>query len=322
MLNQKLGLYFIGLVLLGLLFSCSAEPSSAPAGAAESEMMVEAEAPAPAEAIVEVQDSAASQNAIQADAVAGEIALDGTGPTSNIPLARPQASNRLIIKNAEINMNVADTDVTIDRSMGIVTEYGGYVVDTRTWFEGKNKFATLSIGVPVDNFEAMLRRLKDLAIKVTNETVSGQDVSDQFVDLEARLRNLEATADRIRSFLAQATTVEESLRVSQQLSEIEVQVEQVKGQMNYIKDRAAFSTITLQLVPKTPQPKPKPTATPVPWSAGQTFSQATEVTVNTAKTLFQVVVDVTIWLVIVVLPFSLPILLFALVVIKIAKGRR
>jgi hypothetical protein len=213
---------------------------------------------------------------------------------------------------------VADTDMTIHTSMNIVAEYGGYVVSNKTWFKEDFKYATLSIGVPSENFEAMLNRLKALALVVTNETVSGQDVTDEYVDLKSRLVNLEATAARIRDFLDQATTVKESLEVSQQLAEIEAEIEHVKGRMVYLKDRAAFSTITLQISPQiptptpmptsTPSPTPTPTATPIPWSPGQTFDDATAVTSNAARSLFQTTVDLAIWVVIVILPFLLPLL--------------
>jgi hypothetical protein len=117
--------------------------------------------------------------------------------------------------------------------------------------------------------------------------------------------------------LDQTKTVEESLQVSKQLAEIEAEIEQVKGRMAYLKDRAAFSTITLQISPQiptpTPMPSPTPTATPTPtptpepWSAGRTFNNATTVTSSAGQTLFQVTVDLLIWIVVVILPFVLPV---------------
>lgn len=292
----------LALLLLLLTMAC---------GGADQEAM----APAPVE-----EEAAPAEAAYYEDEVGAETGEEAAAEPA--PAATPDSSasrisdtpnvyNRLIIKNAEVELLVEDTDTAINRSLGIVTEYGGYVVSNRTWFSGELKYATLSLGVPAENFEEMLRRLKDLAIGVTNETVSGQDVTDEYVDLESRLRNLEATAGRIREFLDQARDVEESLRVSNQLSEIEGQIEQVKGRMAYLKDRAAFSTITLQFTPQPPQPSPTPsptpTATPVPWSVTQTIDRATGVTSSLATALYQVTVEVVVWLVIVILPFLVPI---------------
>ncbi|MEW5958922.1 MAG: DUF4349 domain-containing protein [Chloroflexota bacterium] len=231
---------------------------------------------------------------------------DETSGEVNETAIKAQPFNRLIIKTAELGLQVEDTDTVINRSLGIVTEYGGYVISSQSWFTGQQKYATLTIGVPSENFEEMLRRLKDLASEVTNETISGQDVTEQFVDLESRLRNLEATAARLRDFLEQAQNVREALEVNAQLAALEAETEQVKGQMAYLRDRTAFSTITLQISPQLPEPTPTPT--PELWSARHTFNQASEVTRNLAVDLFQLSVDGLIWVVVVILPFGLPLI--------------
>jgi hypothetical protein len=245
----------------------------------------------------------AAEETVEEEAAAEPSAA---GPVSN----PPNVYNQLIIKNAELELTVQQTDTAINRSLGIVTEYGGYVVSNQTWYSDGLKYATVSIGVPSDNFEDMLRRLKDLAVTVDNEMVSGQDVTDEFVDLEARLRNLDATANRVREFLDQTTDVKESLQVSAQLSTIEAEIEQVKGRMNYLKDRAAFSPITLQLRPEiptpTPTPSPTPPPSPEPWNVNRSIDRASGVTSSLATTLFQVTVELVVWFVVVILPFLLP----------------
>jgi hypothetical protein len=165
-----------------------------------------------------------SDQAAMPDAAVGEVSKGEGGlppmPTSAAPTAGQadsagQASQGgqgpLIIKQAQIRLQVKNTDQAIDRLTQIVADTGGYIVSNRVWFEetgGKSfKYATYTIGVPVDAFEVALRRLRTMALKVEDETASGQDVSEEYVDLESRLRNLEATRDRIRGFLDQAQTV-------------------------------------------------------------------------------------------------------------------
>ncbi len=244
----------------------------------------------------------------------GEI--NNSNPTTN----QSSVSNRMIIKSGELHLLVENTDYAINQTIGIVTEYQGYIVSNRTWFSNEEKYATISIGVPVVEFEKMMRRLKDLAIRVEDEVISGQDVTDEFVDLGSRLKNLETTAARIREFMAQAKNVEESLEVSAQLSEIEGQIEQVKGRMNYLKDRAAFSTITLEIRPQVIVPTPAPT----PWSPVHTFNDATEVTSEAATSTFQFLVDSTIWIVVVILPFVLPIIILMWLGVRVLRwaGRK
>ena len=173
------------------------------------------------------------------------------------------------------------------------------------------KYATISLGVPVEQFEEVQRRVRAIALRVQKESASGKDVSDEYVDLQSRVTNLEATAARIRDFLKQANTVEESLKVNAQLSEIEDQTEQVKGRMNYLKDRAAYSTLTLTLEPQRPTPTitPTPTVTPTPtltptptrevWKPGETYSEASRSLGRAGRGLG----DAVIWFAVTWLPF-------------------
>src|SRR3990172_9309402 len=131
------------------------------------------------------------------------------------------------------------------------------------------------MGVPVDQFETVQRQLRAIAATVLSDTASGQDVSEEYVDLQSRLTNLEATAAHIREFLAQAQNVEEALQVNARLTEVENEIEQIKGRMNYLKDRAAFSTIVVNLEPRRPTPTPTPTPTPLAWAPGRTVGGGT-----------------------------------------------
>jgi hypothetical protein len=223
-----------------------------------------------------------------------------------------ERSNRMIVKNADVRLTVKDTDVAIDRATQIIGDAGGYIVSSRVWYQdyyGNNlKYAAITIGVPVDQFEKVLSKLRGLAIKVVDETAAGDDVTDQYVDLQSQLTNLEATRARIQDFLKDAKTIDEALRINQELSNIEGQIEQIKGQMNYLHDRSAYSTITLNLEPElpvltpTPTPTAFPTVTPIPWNPGQTFGNAK----STVTVVYQGIGDFLIWLGVVILPIVLP----------------
>ena len=170
-----------------------------------------------------------------------------------------------------------------------------------------------------------MNRLRHLAIQVLDESASGQDVTDEYVDLQSRLDNLIATRDRIREFLDQADSVEESLMINEELAQIEAQIEEVQGRMNYLFDRSSYSTITVVIhpeLPPVPEPSPMPTPTPYPtptpeppWNPGNTVRAAG----NTLGDISKVLLDITIWLVVVVLPLATPL---ALVVWLVSKGNR
>jgi hypothetical protein len=220
------------------------------------------------------------------------------------PVGVVPAAQRMIIKNAELTILVDDTDVAIDRITGVAAQYGGYIVEARTWYAEGYKEATVTIGVPAQYFEEALRRVREIAVRVDREAASGQDVTDEYVDLASQLRNLEATEARLRSFLEKAETVEEALQVNGELSKIVEQIEVIKGRMNYIEQRAAFSTIIVEIRPPRPTPTPtptrtpKPTPTPVAWRPGGTFERASGALTSIVRTGWEALI----WIAVVVLP--------------------
>ncbi len=273
-------------------------------------------APAPEVAVLPAQRSAAEPAAADtansaSGATANTLPDTATIQTGTEALTGVQ-TNRMIIKNAELKLLVTDTDNSIDRGMQVVGDLGGYIISSRVWYQesnGKNyKFATISLGVPVTQFETAMRRLRGLALRVLDENASGQDVTSEYVDLQSQLGNLEATRDRIRGFLTDAKTVEESLRINQELTNIEGQIEQVKGRINFISNRSAFSTITVNLEPDipaltpTPTPTLMPTPTPKTWNPGETMHQAT----GAVTYIYQGFVELAIWLFVVIIPLLAP----------------
>lgn len=223
-----------------------------------------------------------------------------------------ERSNRMIVKNADIRLMVNNTDTAIARVTQIVGDSGGYIVSSRVWYQdyyGNNlKYASITVGVPADEFERALIRLRDLAVSVVDESASGDDVTEQYVDLQSQLVNLEATRARIQDFLKDAKTVDEALRVNQELANIEAQIEQIKGRMNYLSDRSSYSTITINLEPEFPVFTPTPTATPsatptpIPWKPGDTYKDAKD----TVTIAYQGIANFLIWLIVVVVPLVLP----------------
>ena len=173
------GLCFILVVVLALGALAACGPAAAPA-AEPAAAPAEAAAPAPRAALPEPAGEAAPP-AIDA------AAMVQTGPdtiTSGV-----QYADQKIIKNADLQLRVADTDVAVDGVTQIAGDVRGYIISTRIWsqdyFGTSYNYATITLGVPVDQFEPVLRRLRGLAVKVLNEQASGEDVTDQFVDLQS-----------------------------------------------------------------------------------------------------------------------------------------
>lgn len=186
-----------------------------------------------------------------------------------------QQSERLIIKTADMSITVEQTDQSVEAATNIAINAGGYILSQQVWEQNGFRYATMRVGVPVASFEQVMRSFRTLGL-VASENASGEDVTEEFVDLESRLENLRITQERLQTFLSQATKIEDVIELNQELSRVEEEINVIEGRMTYLVNRAAFSTIALSLNPLIPTPTPSPTATPTPiptaesWRPGDT----------------------------------------------------
>ena len=210
-------------------------------------------------------------------------------------------TDRIIIKRGQIALSVEDVDHTADVITQLALDYGGYVVNYRAWSteygEQTYRHATLQIAVRAEEFEAVMRHLRSLAVKIVDESASGQDVTGEYVDLESRLRNLEMTRDRTRTFLEKAQNAEEALMVNETLMQIEEEVEVIKGRLQYLSQRSMFSTIDVALDQVAGPPLYEPAG---PWQPIETLAAA----LNTLGQILRFLGDTVIWLVTVGLPLA------------------
>ena len=157
---------------------------------------------------------------------------------------------RMVIRNAQISLVVERADETERAVRALIERVGGYVLESSTSGDTDQRSVRLVFKVPVERFDAAVDEIEKLAIRVQGHSVTGQDVTEEFVDIQSRLRNLQATEARLLEFLEQAETVEEALMVNQQLTELQGQIEQARGRIEFLQQNVAFSTITLDLQPE------------------------------------------------------------------------
>ena len=158
-----------------------------------------------------------------------------------------------VIKTARLSLRVPkDTfKERFDQATRIAQTYDGYVQSSSTG-GGKLRSGGLLIRVPAANFERALTDLRALG-RVVRQTVLGRDVNGQFVDLQARLRNARAEEQVLLKLLTKAPTVEASLRVQNTLSDVELRIEELQGQIRFLQHRAALSTIDVELSEHAPK---------------------------------------------------------------------
>ena len=156
---------------------------------------------------------------------------------------------RLVIRNAYLDLVVPDTETALDEINNLVAELEGYIVESNVYQYQEGKQAHVTLRVPAESLNLALERIRSLATEVRSERISGQDVTEEYVDLNSRLRHLEATEKRLLEFLEKAEDTEAALDVYEQLREVEGEIEQVKGRIQYLEQSAAMATISLDITP-------------------------------------------------------------------------
>src|SRR5256714_6520726 len=255
---------------LVLAIACSAAPS-AQTGTAAQGRGSEVGAPAPA-----VVDSAAGFSGNAASA-----------PDKGVPTVVVSGDRNLIL-TAKIDMRSKDPWATSDRAQAIASGLGGDVLNLTQSGSGDTRSASLTIRVPSSRFADALQQLRTLDGEVQTSGVSAQDVTDQLVDLQARLTAKQAEEQRYLAILNRANTIDEILKVDASLANVRTQIEQLTGQINSIKQRTDFSTISMSI--STIAVLPGDTTTKA-WDPAQTVTRA----LAALGAMLQVFPDAAIW---------------------------
>ena len=228
----------------------------------------------------------------------------------------PSGQERLIIRTADMSITAADTEATLAQIAAMADSSGGWVVSSNIYQSSDTyKSGYVTIRVPSEGFQSVLDAIAGLAVEVSGLSTSGQDVTEEYVDLSARLNNLEATAARLRQFLEESRNVEDALAVNVELSRVEGEIEALKGRMQYLEQSSAFSSITVNVSPDA-------LAQPIQvggWRPSGVAKDAIEALIN----MLQVLANAAIWFVL----FALPVLLvlaipFVLLIWVIKRLRR
>jgi hypothetical protein len=281
--------HILPILALSLTLAACGGSMAAPAPMTESAPAPAMEAPAAAP-----QSAAGGATALEQ----GNAAADAQAPGAQ------QDVQRLVIKTAELSLQVDNARDAEASLRVLVGQLGGYIVKVETNGTDENMSSHVIFRVPAERFEQALSGVQGLAKKVLARTLGGDDVTEEFVDLESRLKNLEATRDRLQSFLDKAETVDDALKVNQSLSDLQGQIEQLKGRQQFLQRSAALSTISVTL---SPLPAIMPIVEDEGWQPLGVARDALRELVGFGQGLATLVIVTLVWS-----PVWLPIVLFGL----------
>jgi hypothetical protein len=211
-------------------------------------------------------------------------------------------ADRMIIYDGYLSLEVADTAEAAEQIKGIATALGGYVTSTNLRRSGERLRGQITLRVPAEAFDQAMSQIKGLALTVKQDRTKTEDVTEQYTDLNARLKNLEATEVELRELLKTVRentgSAEDIMAVYRELSNVRGQIEQLKGKMQYLERLTALATITVYLTPREEIVR-------TGWNPGNTVEDALRTLVRASQGL----ADAAIWLVIVVVPILAVLLL-------------
>ncbi len=162
-------------------------------------------------------------------------------------LGQSGAIERMIVNTGNMWLVVEDVPITLDQIAGLADGFGGYVVSSNVWQEGERLVGSIAIRVPAEHFDGAIRALREMAVDVTAESTASQDVTEDYVDLSAKLQNLEATEAQLLAIMKKAETVDDILDVQRELSRTRGDIEQTKGRMQYLERTSSTSLIEVRL---------------------------------------------------------------------------
>ncbi|MFN3374376.1 MAG: DUF4349 domain-containing protein [Chloroflexus sp.] len=231
---------------------------------------------------------------VEAVVPAVNAGIEASGDSANAPAEgnQLQYGSRMVILTANLVMEVEAVDQAEAQLRTIVDRVGGYLLRVRTTGEGERKTSYISFRVPSERFERVLADAEGIAKRVISRAVDGEDVTEQYVDLESQLRNLEATRERLNALLERSGTLEETLRVHQAISEVQGRIEQVKGRMRYLDQNTNYSTITVELRPFAVSAKEEPKAE---WDPSNVLSQQIELLLVFFQRILTSLIVIAVW---------------------------
>jgi hypothetical protein len=264
-----------------------------------------------------------------AQRVVETVVVEGYAPAAPAPTAAPptaalqlkrgmttgesadQATNlptteRMIVYTTSLRIEFADTEKAVDQIRALASNLKGYVADSNVSRDSKNRLrGTITLRLPAESLDSAIAQLKALGLKVLGENSNANDVTEEYTDLDARRKNLEAYEVELQKLLEtvreRTGKAEDILAVYNELTRVRGEIEQIKGRQVYLERTSAMATVTVELVPH----EEVVIAEPDQWLPDRTMREALRSLVSTLQAL----ADIAIWLILYVLPVLIVILL-------------
>ena len=178
----------------------------------------------------------------------GAMMSESVAPPS-VSDSRTSASSqsRMVVADSYLSLVVKKVEDTHRQILKKVEELGGFMINSSVNNPQDNANASLTVRIPSDRLEVALKYFKSLSVKVVTENLTGEDVTNQYTDINARLKTLDQTKAIFEDMLNKATLIPDILNVQREIMNIQDQIDSLKGQTKYLEENSSLSKITVYL---------------------------------------------------------------------------
>ncbi len=237
----------------------------------------------------------------QSDGISGRSPLHFQEENKNYDSGKTVSLDRKIISTASIQLEVENVQLIFNKITNITLEQGGYISSSSVYDIGGRNNGQVTVRVPQTNFYQTIEQIGNLGT-IRSKEISGQDVTEEFIDTGARLDNLKRQEGRLQEILSMANTVKEVLEVEHELERVRGEIERLTGRLNYLNRSVEMSTITVNAA------EPAPFAGNGGWGIMDALRQSVRGFIESIKGI------------IIFTGFILPILVYIALIIVIALG--
>jgi hypothetical protein len=193
-----------------------------------------------------------------------DAAVGGSAEDGSLPL--PQLTDRKIVRTARLELGVENVSAAVVEVEDVAVAAGGWVSASNVFIDAplvsddgdgrtarRTETAAVTIRVPAEAYRSVVGQLRAMAEEVKSESSEASEVTEEYTDLQARLRNQEATEAQLLELLTKAETIPDILTVQDKVSEVRLEVERVQGRINVLDSLTSMATITVELAAFVPQ---------------------------------------------------------------------
>jgi hypothetical protein len=203
------------------------------------------------------QQAAAGGGDVVMKTVSLQETEDAATPQQQQP-GQPGAVERKIIRNATLTLEADDPSKVVQRIASVAESRGGFVVTSESRQQGGSRGSkgyeifTVEMRVPAAQFDAALAEIRSAGGGVSSERITGKDVTEEYIDLEARLRQHRALETQLMEIMKRAEGVQEAIAVQRELTNVRTEIDRLEGRRRFLENQSSLSTISVTIQPTEP----------------------------------------------------------------------